>query len=504
MRRYIILLGLVFVVACKNGGEGYVFLDKNGDNIRQESEKGISNVLYKVTKDGLDHTSGVTDEFGHFNFDITEKGYYCTEVKSTNYVNAAIVNIIKPATTGTAPESAPAQNPNQKPTATKAFAEKGVLQENAPCTSNAECDTGLSCQASICKKIGNGSVDEGGACDSSSVCKSGLTCSSGKCTTIGAGSSCEHDSECSTGLKCISGICTKTGTSKPDSPDETRSLKTCNNASGWGLVESDVPVAMGFEATLDQLPTPPEVEAEIGVPFTAELFYPCSCKPLNLVLPANMAVSSDEAAIKSVGGVLDVSALIPQANMVKLPNYDITSDKICKIKTNLVVTDTSAAESIDLAPKAICPNNNTISMKGQVIKWTKPKVAIEQHTESFTGTALDKTITLVTKVNKYRSTKTGDEALGKLTVSVPSGSTDIKITAPEGMSCSTLFLDVKCNIPPDSDDKEIKIKFTMPSCEDALKMSPATTFIIKSKFESADGRDIKEEIVPVVAMPSEC
>ena len=73
------------LIGCAGEIKGHVFLDKNGNGIRDTDEPGLGKVLYDVTLDGAPYTSGMTDEENGSLIVPTkgDKGDYCINVKNT-------------------------------------------------------------------------------------------------------------------------------------------------------------------------------------------------------------------------------------------------------------------------------------------------------------------------------------------------------------------------------------------------------------------------------------
>jgi hypothetical protein len=75
------------------------------------------------------------------------------------------------------------------------------------------CRFGLTCRRGVCE--GSNDAPAGAPCELSGTCADGLYCAEGVCTTAGTGGvgdPCSGDSGCEATLRCVSGMCSPTGT----------------------------------------------------------------------------------------------------------------------------------------------------------------------------------------------------------------------------------------------------------------------------------------------------
>lgn len=99
----LMFLALAFLSACTGNIKGKVFLDLDGDNVKDDGESPIANMTFSVTKDDEDFKTGTTDENGEFEFEQDGAGTYCITIDEDDLLNAEEAVLITPSMASTSP-----------------------------------------------------------------------------------------------------------------------------------------------------------------------------------------------------------------------------------------------------------------------------------------------------------------------------------------------------------------------------------------------------------------
>lgn len=294
---------------------------------------------------------------------------------------------------------------------------------------------------------------------------------------------------------------------EPVKPDTTQSLKSCFSSTGsyHSKITLDVPVARQYEQSLTQLPAQDVFEGSPGDTAKRMIYYPCSCKPMNLSLPTNLSVSKKKPYGKTAG-VLDVSSALLGASLVNLPYYNITNDAICQIEVELLLGEEPESGEVETNQKAICPNNQELALPTLTFKWKTPKITFVQDIKNADGTTLKdsnfwgKELALEVSVKNYRSAKTGDDAAANLIIKLPKYAAATKID--EDKSCKNQVQQVTCSVNPNEDDKTFSINFKYPEYNSLYFTETGLAFSIETSLETPESKDIiKADSIPLNASP---
>lgn len=92
-RKLTLIVFLLLFSACSSGLTGKIYLDVNGNDIREDSEKLLAGLTFKVTLDDEEIATGTTDANGEFNVDINKAGQYCVIVGESDIINSNVTQV---------------------------------------------------------------------------------------------------------------------------------------------------------------------------------------------------------------------------------------------------------------------------------------------------------------------------------------------------------------------------------------------------------------------------
>jgi hypothetical protein len=302
--------GLAFT-ACTGQISGRVFLDKNGNNIKDSDEPALGKVAYIVTYEKWNSSTkaftnakelknDLTADDGTFIIPKEDEGDYCVNIKAaaSSYFNA-----------------------ETQPTVTMP-ASKAVTTEATADTETEETDTE--------------NKDD------------------------------DKDTEKKETKK------KKEPPTPPPSLAAASSLKNCIRISNFASTDTlDVPVSLDYEKSmapvLDVSSDEPK-EYAAGETFEILIFYPRLCKILDLKVPQQLAAINQ----KPGAAMLALSQFTPDVSKAIKP-YSLTEDVLVPVAVQLKALPNPAKdeEIVKIFPKAICPNDATINLEEHTFKIKK-------------------------------------------------------------------------------------------------------------------------------------
>lgn len=358
---------LLSLSACSRFIEGDVFLDKNGNNLRDAGESVVAGMPFTVMKDNAVFKTGVTDSLGHFSVVLgnsANDGNYCVQVDKEDV--AAVKS--KDLSAGKALQS---ESDTPEPTA-DVCPLNGLGRPD--CSNEKCCDNAVCAQAQICKDNNDDDKDE---------------CSKDKdgepdCTD----SDCCDESECKDDSACKKeedkNACPKDKDGAPNCDDSrcedepecktytVKSGQTCDKIKSTAMVLAlDVPVAMDYETRVAKVEKRVSSPAERGDKVGIEITFPSSCTFDPYVLPAAVVP-------QGLGEAYNVTTreLFLAKAIANIPSQLITRDTApfghdalyTYVMSLQVEGDDSLKDSeVTIQPTLTCPDGKKVSASANVI-----------------------------------------------------------------------------------------------------------------------------------------
>lgn len=327
------LLLLATLCACSRYIEGGVYLDKNGNNVKDIGEPNISGIQYSVTGDGTAVNSGVTDADGKFLVALESSKIdvnYCVSVDSA----AGLVF--------------PANSPAGKSLATAAEDDEGDKNDE-------------------CKKLANGQPDctDDDCCDFSQ-CKDASACEADPtpeptkdpdaCPTDSNDKPLCSDSRCDDEPACIT--------------HTVKSMQACDKTKTTELtMQLDVPVAVDYSTRLGKIEKTSQ-SAKVGDTIGLEIVFPKSCTFKPFTLPKSLQVSLGAAYDSVTREVFLAKAVTERPSQLfynDTPRFGHDELVTYLLPVQVIGGGASGDEEIQLQPKLSCPDGKEVASNLQVI-----------------------------------------------------------------------------------------------------------------------------------------
>lgn len=327
---------LASLCACSRYIEGGVYLDKNGNNIKDFGEPNISGIQYSVTGDGSTVNSGVTDPDGKFLVQLESAKLdvnYCVSVDSAGGLVF------------------PANSPSGK------ALEASTSSDEDNSDSNAEC-----------KKLNNGQPD----------CSDDDCCDFSQCQGATACEKEETPAPTTDPDACPKGSDDKPQCSDSRCSDEpacvtltVKSMQACDKTKSTELtMQLDVPVAMDYSSRISKIEKTTHV-AQVGEIIGLEIVYPKSCSFQPFILPKTLQVSLGGAYDAVTREVFLVKAIAERPSQLfynDTPRFGHDELITYLLPVEVIGGGSSGDEELQLQPKLSCPDGKEVLSNLQVIR----------------------------------------------------------------------------------------------------------------------------------------
>lgn len=448
-----VLVAAYFMLAgCGGSVTGQVFIDKNGDGIRDSNEMGVPYAQVSLTRDNKKIAEHYTDTEGYFEIPIKRQpGTICVSTDlSFAESNLDYIRYYQD-------QGLPAAAMKISPPKGQTFKAETADDEEED-TDNDDDNDGILDSADNCPTVANASQTD----------------SDGD----GWGDACDDDDE------------ERDDTVTAESPDSTSTAgwvgaKYCREVKSAGF-EVEIPVAMDYEAAISTLPERLTVKCYAGAECEVTIPYPRGCQLHTIYLPEGLSPASTgegisyNASMNSLSFEEDVGedgsktfkAMETSRPTLATSDFMIltlklkTSDKI-----DIGTTDTS------LKPSADC-DGQTLELPTIPIELSRQfDIAVYQHLNT-TGTLYSGQYVELTVGVENRGV--GGVYHGDLTIIPPAGS--LFIYLPPG--CLNNVSSAICRIPEIKGGKfgNRTIAFNLPVLDDSVMSGESKEFECKSKF----------------------
>jgi hypothetical protein len=296
--------------ACSRYIEGEVFLDKNGNNIRDFGESVVSGIGYSVTQNGSKFFAGQTDDVGQFlvTMDSSKEGIsYCVDIDT---------------------ETIPAvPNPGAPGKALEASVDDDEAEATPEATSSAEEDDEdeEEVDSNACPKESDGQP---------------------KCS----------DSRCADEAACDTHV--------------VKSKQACDKSKLAEMkMKLDVPIAVDYSTRLAKVENP-EQTAYVGETIALEIVYPYSCTFQPFVLPRGLKVSIGNAYDAMTREVFLARAVAERPSQIlhnDVPRFGHDELVTYLLPVEVIDEGDFQNQDIELQPKVKCPDGKEIATPVQIL-----------------------------------------------------------------------------------------------------------------------------------------
>lgn len=318
-------LCFVLLSACTGQIQGDIFLDQNGNNLKDGTEVSLAEVPFTVTLDDSTYTTGTTDTNGQYFVTLDSlnlNGNYCVKIDSLDMVLI---------------------NQSVKPSAIKHMETDGTcpvdLNGDPDCT-HTECCSNVACEsADICQE------DE--------TETESTTEDSDQCPSDDKGAPICTDSRCANQSACQ----TDTITIKP--------MEACGQLSGSGTAMTlNVPVTLDYSTRVNKISKTHPNPVYVGDTITVDIVYSSSCVFELYNLPPAFLPQNAGDTFNTITGELSLERLIRQ-NISKIDTQDrppFGHDKLYSYPLVLKVVGSEGLEDTEqlIQPSLICPDKTTV------------------------------------------------------------------------------------------------------------------------------------------------
>ncbi|MFO1464262.1 MAG: hypothetical protein U1F66_10845 [bacterium] len=456
----------VSLAACSRYIEGDVFLDKNGNNVKDLGEGVLANIPFTVTVNNAALDSGVSDGGGHFRVPMdlgANDGNYCVQVSSPELQAAEA----KSLQAGKALQNAEATpEPTAKVCPNNGLGRPDCSNEN--CCDNAQCTHASVCeQKNSCAKTSDGKPDcSDPDCCGESACASASACESKKddnaCPKDKSGNPDCNDSRCSEDAACH----TRT----------VKSMQACDKAKATAMtMVLDVPVALNYSERVAKVKNVVSAPVSVGDKVGVEITYPSSCDFDPYVLPAAFVPVNIGDAYNAATHELFLAKAVAErpSQLINRDSPPFGHDELFTYVLPLkVVGDETLVDSdYTIQPTVTCPDGKKVSASATVIRVAASQSFALSSEISPACPALGETATITAEIANH-SSRTYSEATYSVTVAGGEGALSLEALPSQ---CRNKGTEVECDLPalPPDAKTEIAFSYTMAS---SLAKPTAITF----------------------------
>lgn len=313
---------LAALSACSGQIQGEIFLDENGNNLKDGNEKAIVGVPFTVTLDNSTYKTGSTDDEGRYlvRMDGTNiNGNYCIKVDA---LDLALIN----------------QSAKSKSLAMKEL----EASDSCPVDINGEPD----CTNENCCGYA--------VCESASICQesdAGNNNEDNQCPTDDTGDPICTDSRCANQSACQTDSIT------------IKSMEACGEPSGTSMT-LDVPIAQDYSSRVGEISKTYPNTVHIGDTITVDIVYPSSCTFELYTLPSSFMPDGLSEAYNEITGELSLERIVQDnsSNLTKKDKPPLGHDKLYSYALSLKVVGSEGLAETEqiIQPSLICPDGNTV------------------------------------------------------------------------------------------------------------------------------------------------
>lgn len=443
------VMGLVFL-ACTGKVEGYVFLDENGNNTRDDFENNLANLAFTVTKDDEEILESQTDTAGEYSVDSEGSGTYCisindADLSSTNDDDST-PSVVAATLIRDAAQTEVYLESVRFVTTTETVCDDSLDDDDdgdIDCD-DSDCSEDTACVESICDDELDDDDDGDTDCD---------------------------DSDCSADTACDTSSTDSETTT--DSEPTVESGSACDDTKG-GTLTLNIPIAKDYSTAITALlaDTSTSVVSRSDI-VTLSIQYPSSCEfDTGLYLSSSltpMNVSTD--AYDALTGQLNLNTVVDEATSADLAISEplsVADDAIGTYSLELCVGELSGSScvsdgsldsrTVTVEPSVICPDDSVVTLKSHSIEIdSQSDVDV---TQSMSGTqTYGATITVTTTITNNSSVDY-DASQVELVLSSPSYTTSQSYDS----SCSNLGQTANCTFALDASGQAIfTTSFVLPA-----------------------------------------
>ncbi len=439
------------LLACTGKIEGYVFLDENGNNVRDDFENNLANLAFTVTKDDEEILSSQTDAAGEYSVDSSGSGTYCVSINdadlsSTNDDGTTPSVIASTLIRQAAQTEAYLQAVRFTTTTTETVCDDSIDDDSdgdIDCD-DSDCSEDTACVESICDDSIDNDSDGDTDCD---------------------------DSDCSADTVCDTSS-TDSGTTTSSEPT-VESGSACNDTKG-GKLTLNIPIAKDYSTAITALlaDTSTSVVSRSDI-VTLSIQYPSSCEfDTGLYLSSSLTpMNVATAAYDSLTGQLNLNTVVAAATSADLAISEplsVADDAIGTYSLELCVGDVSGSscvsdgaldsKTVTVEPSVICPDDSVVTLKSHSIEIdSQNDVEVNQ---SMSGTqTYGATITVTTTITN-NSSVAYEASQVELVLTSPSYTTSQSYDT----SCSNLGQTANCTFDLDASGSVIlTTSFVLPA-----------------------------------------
>jgi hypothetical protein len=440
------------LLACTGKLEGYVFLDENGNNTRDDFENNLANLAFTVTKDDEEILDAQTDASGEYSVASEGSGTYCvsindSDLSSTNDDGTTPSVIAATLIRDAAQPEAYLQSVRFATTTTEETVCDDSIDDDSDgdidCD-DSDCSEDTACVESICDDELDDDDDGDTDCD---------------------------DSDCSADTACDTSSTDSETTT--DSEPTVESGSACDDTRG-GTLNLNIPIAKDYSTAVAALlaDTSESVVSRSDI-VTLSIQYPSSCEfDTGLYLSSSLTpMNVPTEAYDSLTGQLNLNTVVAEATSADLAISEplsVADDAIGTYSLELCVGDVSGSScvsdgsldsrTVTVEPSVICPDDSVVTLKSHSIEIDSQNDV--DVTQSMSGTqTYGATITVTTTITNNSSVDY-EASQVELVLTSPSYTTSQSYDS----SCSNLGQTANCTFDLDASGSVIlTTSFVLPA-----------------------------------------
>lgn len=417
---------LIFL-SCGGDLEGKVYLDINGNNLKDKPEKLITGVAVTASVNDVDVKQGTTNSSGKYSLDVEGSGTVCVETNLTKSgTTPALKTLTRASTVGSS----------------------GLLLQATTDTT----DTDTTDTETVCD---DGTDDDG---DGDTDC---------------------DDSDCASDTACTSEESDDDSSTEDSTTATVESGKACNDYDGFGGT-LDVPIALDYASGVESLSDPSTKTVSRGGTASLSVIYPQSCTFELIYLSTSVTPSGVPSdSYDSVTGQFNFNRAIAAAFTTTNTSLSIDQDplKTYTLPLNIVQDGSLETKTVTMTPEVTCPDDSTVTLKKHTIEInSKNDITV---TQSLSGTvARGQTLTVTTTVTNGSTLAFASTGV-KLTITTP----DLTTSQSYSSSCKNLGQSGECKFDLAAGaSQSLTTTFVVPS-----SLSATTSFTSKASLDLTSG-----------------